>query len=470
MKKIFLLLLLLSLKGTAQVTLTTVYETPQSQINLYVVSQGFTSATMGEFDTFSANFLTKLWNTEPYMSNKPNFRVIIVKDVAAVNTYPRAFNQFSPPTVCSGNPVSVADGSESPETFYARMDTLVADYIPDYDEDHSYVIAIFNNLYYTGGGGRYTFATTFCPSYYSYMHDVLIHEFSHSFGLLGDEYNSNSAGVDPNDFPIFHDRNVTTITTPDDIPWKYLIDPATPIPTCAAVSPCTATALGLYAGANYSTTGWYRATPNCKMRTVTANFCSVCSDIITEKIKEHLCRSNVSVTENFVSRHQNMVHWRKSVDALQSTSVIANRISVDYVAQEQIELQPGFESVAGSNFEAGIGDCYDISVRNPYRIKRSNSFYGCTLRPEELEPVSGGLHSADLQLFPNPTSGLLDVYLESDHIQSITIMSIEGKVVFEKLIGNNYSQIDVGGFAKGIYLLSARMPDGQMMQCKFVKN
>lgn len=470
MKKIFFILILCAVKVSAQVTLTTVYETPQSQINLYVISQGFTSATMGQFDTFSANFLTKLWNTEPYMSNKPNFRVIIVKDVALVDTYPRAYNQFSPPSVCSGSPVTVADGSESPETFYARMDDLVENFIPDYDQDHSYVIAIFNNLYYTGGGGRYTFATTFCPSYYSYMHDVLIHEFSHSFGLVGDEYNSNSAGVDPNDFPIFHDRNVTTITQPDDIPWKYLIDPSTPIPTCAAVSPCTATALGLYAGANYSTTGWYRATPNCKMRTVTAGFCAVCSDIITEKITEHLCRSNVSVTEDFVTRHQNMTHWRKSVDALQSTSVIGNRISVDYVAQGQIELQPGFESVAGSHFEAVIGDCYDISVRNPYRIKRSNSFYGCSLRPDEPGSVSNAAVAKAVQLYPNPTSGMLDIYLEDDQIESITILSIEGKVVFEKTIGNQYSQIDVGGLANGIYLLNTRKPNGQILQCKFVKD
>jgi len=473
MKKIILIILLFSLKVSSQVTLQTIYETPDSQINVYVVSQGFTNATMANFDSFAAGFLNVLWTTEPYQTNKPRFRVIIVKDPAAVDTHPRAFNQFNPPSLCTGASAADVAGSETPETFYARMDQLVADHIPGYD-DHSYLIAIFNNKFYTGGGGRYTFATTYCASSYPYMHHVLVHEFSHSFGLLGDEYFSNAAAVDPNDFPVFHDRNVTMETTREEVPWNYLIQPSTPVPTCSSTTSCTATAVGTYLGANYVTNDWYRPVPNCKMRSVLQPLCPVCQDIVTEKIKEHFCKPNVTVTEDFVSRHQEVIHYRKSTDYLTASSQIGERIHVDFVAEAAIDLTLGFDSEAGSIFSADIHDCMDIDVRNPYRIQQNNTFFACHLRPGEggiveEELAISGIGVRQLKLFPNPSTGLVEIAIENGIVASITILAVDGKMVFEKQLQNSSQQIDVSDFSKGIYIINVTANDGKVFSSKLVK-
>lgn len=350
MKKIFLFLILFSLNVSSQVTLETIYETPNSKINLYIVSQGYTSSTIGEFNTFVNGFLNSLWATAPYGEFQQNFRIILVRDIATTNTYPRAFNQFSTPYLCSSDPTA-ADGAETYVTYNSRMDQLISTYIPDYN-DNSYLMAIFNNNFYTGGGGKYTFVTDYsCNNSPAYMYNVLIHEFGHSFGLLGDEYGPQAGqSVGPTDFPLFHNRNITNETSFDNIPWNYLISPSTPIPTCTYNNTCSSTVTGLYESANYSNTGWYRPQNECKMLHVMQPFCLTCQNIIRETIIKHLCNSNVSISENFESRHQKIAHWRKSTDNLTSNSVVGNKINLNYLAGNSITLTNGFHSKEGSNF------------------------------------------------------------------------------------------------------------------------
>jgi hypothetical protein len=165
------------------------------------------------------------------------------------------------------------------------------------------------------------------------MLQVLIHEFAHTFGVLGDEYDTTTGAVGSNDFPLFHNRNVTSITTRNDIPWRYLIDNATPVPKCTTAGGiCTYTVTGLYEGANYSTSNWYRSNNICKMRSsVYDPFCTTCRNLLTETIIKHLCFSNQNVTENFVDKHFYVTHWRKASTALTSNSLLGNRINLNYL-------------------------------------------------------------------------------------------------------------------------------------------
>ena len=429
MKKIYLILLLCCLKAFAQApAMNVIWETPQSRINVYIVSQGFTNASMGAFDTFASGLVARFWSTPPYSTYQNLFRVTTVKVIADTETYPRALNLF-PPEVDYSCYSGAYDGSESAETFYGRMDTLISNHIPGYDE-HSYIIAIFNSNYYTGGGGRYTFASTYCgPGNNTLMQNVAIHEFSHSFALLGDEYQSNTAQVNPAQFPIFNDRNVTTRNVREEIPWNYLTNPPAPLITCTG--DCfSSSGIGLYQGANYNQFGWYRPAPNCKMRNVLQPFCQVCRDIITERILEHLCDPNVNISEDFISKHQYMTHWRKSINDMTTTSKIGDHIHVDFTAQESVVMTPGFDARPGSVFSARIHECGDIDVRNPYRVKQNNTVYACQMHPEGKMPHASTYSSSDIKMYPNPTNGLVEIDFQNGILSDITILSMEGKVVF----------------------------------------
>jgi hypothetical protein len=56
-------------------------------------------------------------------------------------------------------------------------------------------------------------------------------------------------------------------------------------------------------------------------------------------------------------------------------------------------------------------------------------------------------------LFPNPTSGLIQLEVEAFSGKSIAISDIAGKTLFQQALNNNTTTIDCNTFAEGIYLL-----------------
>jgi hypothetical protein len=99
--------------------------------------------------------------------------------------------------------------------------------------------------------------------------EIVAHEAGHVLANLGDEYTTPYPG-----FPDTEEPNTTRETRPDFIKWKAWIATNTPIPT-----PATAqynTTVGLFQGAHYHVTNWYRPKLNCAMNHVGAPFCDVC--------------------------------------------------------------------------------------------------------------------------------------------------------------------------------------------------
>lgn len=476
MKKIILILLLFSIKVSSQVTLQTVYESPNSQINLYIVSQAYTSASMPNFDIFVTKFLNLLWTTTPFMENQQYFRVIVVKDIATMDGFPRSFNQFNPPFICQGGSIT---GSESIATFDARMDQLIVNNIPNYNTN-SYLMAVFNNQYYTARGGRYCFTSDFCArtertdiplseSEKLLMLHVLIHEFAHTFGVLGDEYDTTTASVGPNDFPLFHNRNVTSITATNDIPWRYLIAGTTPIPTCTtAGGNCTYTVPGLYEGANYTTTNWYRPQNICKMRNVYDPFCNTCRNLLSETIIKHLCFSNQNVTENFVDKHLYITHWRKASNALTSNSLLGNRINLNYLSGNSITLQNGFHAASGSSFRGYVGDCSFIDFQNNYIVSPQEIYQNTS--NQRISNLDDGNLKNCLIAVPNPTSSRLTIRLENSMIKKMVLSSIDGKIILSKEgINDTVYELNTTSYEKGIYLITIESDEGKIYTEKFIK-
>ncbi len=140
------------------------------------------------------------------------------------------------------------------------------------------VIIIVNSDIY-GGGGIYNYYAT-CYSGQK-AKEVLIHEFSHSFAGLADEYSDNDsdAGLQP----IYAEPYEKNITTMIDFSskWGNMIKETTPIPT-----PQTKeydNEVGVFEGASYMSKGFYRPYQHCMMRDLTP-FCPVCSKQINDML------------------------------------------------------------------------------------------------------------------------------------------------------------------------------------------
>lgn len=69
-----------------------------------------------------------------------------------------------------------------------------------------------------------------------------------------------------------------------------------------------------------------------------------------------------------------------------------------------------------------------------------------------------------MQVFPNPTNGMITVSINNSEFKDITIelLSISGQIVYRNEVKNTFSyseEIDVSSFRRGVYYL--RVNDGE---------
>ena len=217
-----------------------------------------------------------LFSHEPFKSLKERFNVVAVAS-------PSLDSGVSVPRL--GEWKQTAFGSHF-STFYSDryLTTLNVKSIHDAlaGIDYEHIIILANTDEYGGGGiyNSYTLTTAHHPMF----RPVVVHEFGHSFGGLGDEY--------------FYDDDVMTDTYPLDIEpweqnittqvdfdskWKDMLQKGTPNPT--PVDQKGKYAVGVYEGGGYSAKGIYRPAFNCRMRTnENPEFCPVCQRALSRLI------------------------------------------------------------------------------------------------------------------------------------------------------------------------------------------
>jgi hypothetical protein len=132
--------------------------------------------------------------------------------------------------------------------------------IPEWD----FINVIVNTSYYGGCAGGIAFTTMNSNS-----PEVFVHEFGHMFGQLSDEYEYGSTSCTPG-----NNQNINTSQETDTslLVWKHWLTNA-PIPTPGGTN-CSK--IGLYEGAQYCATNWYRPKCECKMQSLNNPFCEVC--------------------------------------------------------------------------------------------------------------------------------------------------------------------------------------------------
>ena len=144
---------------------------------------------------------------------------------------------------------------------------------PNWDE----ILVVVNDPVYGGSGGSISVVTA-----NSSADLVAVHEFSHTFHGLADEYSSPYPG-----FPACSDTgggpacepNVTNQATRALIKWSGWLSPGIVTPTPAGTA-----GVGLFQGARYLDTGMYRPMNTCGMRDLGARFCPVCSQAYVLKL------------------------------------------------------------------------------------------------------------------------------------------------------------------------------------------
>lgn len=251
---------------------------PGRHIGVAILAEGYTDSEMDRFEQRAREAAEALFEHEPFAKYNDRFDVVAVKS-------PSAQSGVSVPkdSIWRDN----AFGSHF-STFYSDR-YLTSPRVYDIQDALSgvpceHIIILANEKTYGGGGIFNSYTLTAADN--EQFRPVVVHEFGHSFGGLGDEYfydNDVMTDTYPRDVEPW-EPNVTTLVDFDS-KWADMIDRDTPIPTPVSAPGEITPSVGVFEGAAYSSKGIYRPADYCRMRVNNIDhFCPVCRRAIERLI------------------------------------------------------------------------------------------------------------------------------------------------------------------------------------------
>lgn len=289
---------------------------PATHVDFLILGDGYTAAESAKFQKDARRLMALLFNTSPFKEHRGDFNVWGLCPAAEQSGISR------PSTgVYRNSPVGASYDAFGSERYILTFDNKafrnIAEFAP-----YEFVEILTNSKTYGGGGIFNLFSTVAADSEWSPY--VFVHEFGHHFAGLADEYfTSDVAYLPPTKKVEPWEPNVTALLDPNDLKWKDLVTPGTPIPTPwdeagfiqyerdiqkqrhdirAENKPESAMnalfqeekkheddllandkysgKVGAFEGANYEAKGYYRPQENCIMFTRYDKFCAVCRKAI----------------------------------------------------------------------------------------------------------------------------------------------------------------------------------------------
>ena len=296
---------------------------PATKVDVLLLGDGYTAEEQDTFIAKARELTERLFATGPFNKRKHDFNVWAIAPPARESGVSR------PSTgTFRDSPIGATYDAFRSERYVLTSDNKamrrVASSTP-YD-----FIEILTNTEVYGGGGIYGLFSTAAANN-DWAAYLFIHEFGHHFAGLADEYYTSSVAYElPEVTQEPYEPNITALLDPNNLKWKHLATPNTPLPTpwpkaefeehsiayqekrrqmrAADVPEAEMSALfesnqvfveslfeesgqsgliGAFEGGGYMAEGLYRSSQNCIMFTRTTDFCAVCSEAIEKVIDEY---------------------------------------------------------------------------------------------------------------------------------------------------------------------------------------
>lgn len=241
-----------------------------TRINIVFLSEGFTKSQMRLFNQKVDSTMRQIFATQPYREYQYYFNVYSVEVPSKESgsdhpgtaiDEPQGLSTFTRDTYFN----STFDGSGIHRLLIIQNSEAVYSVLQDNLPDWDIVFIIVNHSWHGGAGGAIAIF-----SLHSLSFDTAIHEMGHTFAHLADEYESIAGGRAGHEA-----ANATAETRRDFIRWNKWIRGSTPLPT-PENEDRYGKVIGLFEGAVYNSTDWYRPKYLCKMRQSRKPFCEVC--------------------------------------------------------------------------------------------------------------------------------------------------------------------------------------------------
>ena len=256
-----------------------------SCIDIAILAEGYTEQQMGKFYDDCHRVVDALFAHEPFTSLKPRFNVVAVAAPSA----------DAGPSVPHLGRWSRTPAHTHYDTFYSDRYLMSQDMHRIYDllsgVPFEHIIVLVNSDTY-GGGGIYNQLTVTTSDHPTFK-QVLVHEFGHAYGGLGDEYfyDDGYESMYPADTEPWEPNLTTLVDFPSK--WADLLPEGTPVPTPPTSIPDhrhirteserqklneATQRVGVFEGGGYQSKGVYRPAQECRMKiNEVEDFCPVCT-------------------------------------------------------------------------------------------------------------------------------------------------------------------------------------------------
>jgi len=297
---------------------------PSSQkVDIVILGDGYSTAEMEKFRNDAKRLTAVLLSVEHFKSGKSDLNIRAIETPAAQSGVNKPH-----PGVFKRTPLSVSYGIFDSERYALTFDNKTVRNIAS-EVPYDFMVILINEKTY-GGGGIYNLYTTVSADN-KFADYIIVHELGHHMGALADEYYTSSVSYEAQKVTVEPwEPNVTALLDKDNLKWKSVMEPGTPLPTPwnkevfdkfgykiqkerdslrkAKVPESVMEDLftrqlkqenqffssekykdkvGAFEGANYTQFGLYRPQLDCIMYTRHIKFCKVCRKSLETVIDEY---------------------------------------------------------------------------------------------------------------------------------------------------------------------------------------
>ena len=124
-----------------------------------------------------------------------------------------------------------------------------------------------------------------------------------------------------------------------------------------------------------------------------------------------------------------------------------------------IHLKPNLPDLTKIKNTANIYFDYNAPIRTNTILNTINHALGIASLPYSIN---------DIQIYPNPTTGIFSVSSLKNKIQNVKVLNIIGEEVFQSAINSQQTTIDLSSFRKGIYFVQITDENKNLVNRKIV--
>ncbi len=340
--------------------------------------------------------------------------------------------------------------------------SILASHTPSYDQG----FVLSNSEFYGGSGGNLATSSTHTSS-----SEVSIHEIGHSFANLADEYWANQPR---------EQANMTMNNDPQTIRWSHWIGER---------------GIDIYphADSQGNLTGWFRPHESCEMRFLNQEFCAICQEQIIKTIHSLVdiievvspVQGNYIHTGNELSFKANLLYpipstlnikWELNGNMIASNidsiivpkdslindlnlltlfvddeTVLVKDPAVQFVETRTWFIAKDFDNDGFTSEE----DCDDENPEiNPDAIEIPNNGIDEDCDGADASTLVIELSNNTLNIFPNPTNGILHIHNTNAINAEIRIITLSGLVVQKE-------QLNTTSESNSVISINTDIPEGQ---------